>query len=404
MSTSHFVALCINAALSLSAFLLFVICLFFLIECIAALFETADAADKVNWQDSKVTVLVPAHNEEVVIRSTLEKLTPALKKQDRLVVIADNCNDATAEIARSMGATVIERHDIERKGKGYALDYGLQFIESDPPDVVVIIDADCTVYEDAIAQLTQRAIALMQPIQASYLMIRPKNSHSSKDFVSQFSIIVKNLVRTRGTARLGLPCSLLGTGMAFPWSVIRACDLANDHLVEDLKLGLDLSIAGYNPVFCQEAKVTGYLPQQLQAAKSQRTRWEHGHFQNMQTYVPILLKEAVKQKRFDLLLSILHLCVPPLALLVVIWLALMTVSLLFAIFTTSWIPAAIVATAGFCFLMAIVIAWAKFARQDLPIQELLSIPFYVFWKIPVYLQFLVKPQNGWVRTERDKMS
>jgi cellulose synthase/poly-beta-1,6-N-acetylglucosamine synthase-like glycosyltransferase len=404
MSTSHFLALCINAALFLSAFFLFAICLFFLIECIAALFETTDIADKVNWQDTKVTVLVPAHNEEVVIGSTLEKLTPALKKQDRLVVVADNCNDATAEIARSMGATVIERHDIKRKGKGYALDYGLQFIESDPPDVLVIIDADCIVYEDAIAQLTQRAIALMRPIQATYLMIRPKNSQSSKDFISQFSIIVKNLVRPRGTARLGLPCSLLGTGMAFPWSIIRTCDLANDHLVEDLKLGLDLTIAGHTPVFCQQAKVTGYLPQQLEAAKSQRTRWEHGHFQNMQTYVPILLKEAVKQKRFDLLVSVLDLCVPPLALLVVIWLLLMTVSLLFAIFTTSWIPAAIVATAGFCFLMAILIAWAKFARQDLPIRELLSIPFYVFWKIPVYLQFLVKPQSGWVRTERDKMS
>ncbi|MBD2603764.1 glycosyltransferase family 2 protein [Scytonema hofmannii FACHB-248] len=404
MSISHFLALFLNAALTLSALFLFVICLFFLIECIASLFQTANVADKNNWQDTKVTVLVPAHNEEVVIGSTLEKLTPALKKQDRLVVVADNCHDATAEIARTMGATVIERHDIQRKGKGYALDYGLQFIESDPPDVVVIIDADCTVYEDAIAQLSQRAIALMRPIQATYLMVRPKNSQSSKDFVSQFSIIVKNLVRPRGTAYLGLPCSLLGTGMAFPWSIIRTCDLANDQLVEDLKLGLDLTIAGHAPVFCQEAKVTGYLPQQLEAAKSQRTRWEHGHFQNMQTYVPILLKEAVKQKRFDLLLSVLDLCVPPLALLVVIWLLLMIVSLVFVIFTTSWIPAAIVATAGFCFLMAILIAWGKFARQELPIDKLLTIPFYVFWKIPVYLQFLVKPQSGWVRTQRDKIS
>ncbi|MBW4569872.1 MAG: hypothetical protein KME31_18165 [Tolypothrix carrinoi HA7290-LM1] len=54
--------------------------------------------------------------------------------------------------------------------------------------------------------------------------------------------------------------------------------------------------------------------------------------------------------------------------------------------------------------MAILIAWAKFARQDLPLHELLTIPFYVFWKIPVYLQFLVKPQSVWVRTERDKIS
>ncbi len=58
----------------------------------------------------------------------LKKLTKALKKQDRLVVVADNCSDATAEIARAMGATVIERHDETNKGKGYALDYGFRFI------------------------------------------------------------------------------------------------------------------------------------------------------------------------------------------------------------------------------------------------------------------------------------
>jgi glycosyltransferase involved in cell wall biosynthesis len=176
-----------------------------LIECTAALFPKASTgeANPKDAKDTKVTVLVPAHNEEIVIGSTLKKLIAALKEQDRLVVIADNCSDATAQIARTMGATVIERQNLEQRGKGYALDYGLQFIESDPPDVVVIVDADCTVYPGAIEQLSQCAIATQRPVQATYLMLRPKNSQSSKDFVSQFSNIVRNLARPRGLARLG---------------------------------------------------------------------------------------------------------------------------------------------------------------------------------------------------------
>ena len=71
---------------------------------------------------------------------------------------------------------------------------------------------------------------------------------------------------------------------------------------------------------------------------------------------------------------------------------------------SEWIPPAIVATAGLSFLMAIMTAWAKFARQDLPLLQLLSVPFYVLWKIPVYLKFLVKPQSVWVRTQRDSVN
>lgn len=404
MSISQLIVLCTNFVLLVTVSILFIICLFFLVECTAALFTARFAyKEKSNWEDTKVTILVPAHNEEIVIGATLENLARMLKKHDRLVVIADNCSDATAEIARAKGATVIERHDRVRKGKGYALDYGLQFIESNPPDVVVLVDADCTVHQDALAQLSQKAQATGRPVQATYLMEKPKNSKSSKDLVSQFSNIVRNLVRPLGLSNLGLSSSLHGTGMAFPWSIIASVSLANGHLLEDLKLGLDLTLAGHQPIFCSQARVTGYLPSSLQAAKTQKTRWEHGHFQLIQTYVPILLREAVRQKRLDLLGSILDLCLPPLSLLVMIWLAVMVSTLLFGVLAASWIPATIAIAAGFCFFTAIFTAWAKFARAELPLGQLLSIPFYVLWKIPVYLQFLVKPQTVWVRTERDKV-
>lgn len=381
------------------------LCLILFVECIAACLSTVlyqkryNDGDIQNIKDKKVTVLVPAHNEETVIRSTLLTLKSELKNKHELVVVADNCTDATAEIAKALGATVIERHDTNLKGKGYALDYGLRYIQTQSPDVVVFVDADCIVAPGAIEQLSQAAIITQRPIQATYLMEKPKSS-SPKESVSAFAFKVKNLVRPYGLTQLRMPCLLTGTGMAFPMNAIRCVDLANGNLVEDMKLGFDLSIAGYPPLFWSQANVTGILPAQQQAAKSQRTRWEHGHLQTLLTYVPKLLKASIKQKRFDLFVSALDLCVPPLSLLVIFWSILMVLSLLAAILGT-WIPLTIASAAGCLLIIAILSAWSKFGRNDLPLAELLAIPVYVLFKIPLYLKFLVRPQNSWVRTERD---
>jgi cellulose synthase/poly-beta-1,6-N-acetylglucosamine synthase-like glycosyltransferase len=405
MSIVQFLGLVIsfatNITLLISAIVVFIICLIFFLECIAALLPNKDIAYKGNWQNTKVTVLIPAHNEEIVIASTLEKIIPPLKKEDSVVVVADNCTDATANIAREKGATVIERYDAVNKGKGYALDYGLCFLDSKPPDIVIFVDADCVVENNAIERLTEWAIATQQPVQASYLMEKAQNSHSSKDYISQFSIIIRNFVRLRGGAFFGFPSMLNGTGMAFPWSVIRRVNVANAHLLEDLKLGMDLTIAGHKPIFCPEAKVMGYLPSSLEASKNQKTRWEHGHLQLMQTYIPKLLKEAVSQKRFGLLLSIPDLFVPPLSLLVITWLGTMVISLFFGVLGVSWLATLIVSLGGLFFFTAILTAWYTFARKEFPLGELLAIPLYVLWKIPVYIKFIIKPEKKWIRTERE---
>ncbi|MBH8553909.1 glycosyltransferase [Nostocaceae cyanobacterium CENA357] len=403
MAMNPYLVLGIDGVLIVSALGLLVLSLVLFVECIAALFPVPSQFSENNWQNTKVTVLVPAHNEEVVISSTLLNIKLQLQKQHHLVVIADNCSDATAEIARAAGATVIERHDPLLTGKGYALDYGLRFLESEPPDVVVFVDADCKVEPGAIKKLIQYAIATKRPVQATYLMTKASNS-SPKESVSAFAFKVKNLVRPLGLAQLKMPCLLTGTGMAFPWSVIRSVDLASGYIVEDMKLGLDLTIAGYVPVFCPQAYVTALLPQQAQATKSQRTRWEHGHLKTLLTYVPVLLKASVAQKRLDLLISALDMCVPPLSLLIFIWLLLMAISLVFAVLTALWMPVTFLSTAGLFLLIAILGAWVKFGRTDLPLQELLTVPFYILWKIPIYLKFLVQPQNKWIRTERDSVN
>lgn len=398
MYINQLMHLSIEILLLISAFFLLVLCSVLLIECIAALFEVTSTAHKI--QASNVAVLVPAHNEEAVIANTLVSLKSTSLPHDKIVVIADNCTDATAEIARNAKVTVIERQDLQKRGKGYALDYGLQFLENNPPEVVVFVDADVSVQRNALTLLTTLAMTTGRPVQASYLMEKPLQP-TPRDSISAFAFKVKNLIRSRGMVRMNLPCLLAGTGMAFPWSVIRSVDLANSDIVEDMKLGLDLAIAGYPPIFCSQAQVLGSLPQNSKTAKNQRTRWEHGHIQTLLIYVPKLIRASISQRRYDLFFSALDLCIPPLSLFVAMWFAVMPITLLFAFLMSIWIPVWVTAIAGVFILTAILIAWANFARSDLPLLELLAVPFYILWKIPLYFKFLVQPQKTWVRTERD---
>lgn len=370
------------------------------VECSAALWPSQRQGKEIRGIRPRIAVLVPAHNEAKGIGTTLLKLIPQLTASDRLLVIADNCTDGTAAIARNCGATVVERQDLDRQGKGYALDYGLRFLDANPPEVVVMVDADCIVAPGTIDRIARLAMSTGRPVQATYLMEQPANPNP-KDAVSSLAFLVKNLVRTRGLERLGLPCLLGGTGMAFPWSVIREAPLASGNIVEDMQLGLDLAIAGHPPIFCSQARVTGVLPQQDQAAVSQRTRWEHGHLQTLVKQVPLLVKESVRQRRWDLLAIALELCVPPLSLLVMLWIAALGLATLAGILGMAWTPAILLAAEGLLILVSIVGAWAKFGRRELPLLTLLAVPFYVLWKIPLYLTFIVRPQTKWIRTERD---
>jgi cellulose synthase/poly-beta-1,6-N-acetylglucosamine synthase-like glycosyltransferase len=301
------------------------------LECSGAFLSGFPPTGETKAPRPKVAVLIPAYNEAAGIAATISSILPQLTPQDRLLVIADNCTDATAEIARNCGASAIERQDTQRKGKGYALDFGLQSLESDPPEVVIMVDADCICQPDSIEKLARAALASKRPVQATYLMEQPPNP-TPKDSISALAFIVKNLVRPSGLKQLGFPSLLTGTGMAFPWSIIRSVSLASSNIVEDMQMSLDLAIAGHPTVFCPEAKVTGCLPQLQQAAKTQRTRWEHGHLQTLLTQTPRLATASVQQKRFDLLAIALDLSVPPLSLLVAIWLAAFAVSLLAATF------------------------------------------------------------------------
>ena len=100
-----------------------------------------------------IAVVVPAHNESAGLLPTLNDITAQLRRDDRLLVVADNCSDDTADVAEAAGAEVIKRNDLKNVGKGYALDFGFRYLKGNVPRIVIVVDADCRLEEGAINQL-----------------------------------------------------------------------------------------------------------------------------------------------------------------------------------------------------------------------------------------------------------
>jgi cellulose synthase/poly-beta-1,6-N-acetylglucosamine synthase-like glycosyltransferase len=368
------------------------------LECLAALLPQRRAIPVPGVPRPCCVVVIPAHDEESGITATVSALAAQLKPGDRLLVVADNCSDDTAAMAGAAGAVVVERHDPTRRGKGFALDHGVRALERDPPEVVVFVDADCLPGEGAIDALV-RAAAGGCSVQGVYLMDPPPGAGPLQR-LSAFAFQLKNEVRPLGLRRLGCPCLLTGAGMALPWALAVRAPLATGDLVEDMRLGIDLALAGAPPELVPEARVTSVLPCGRRTAARQRTRWEHGHLRTLLTWVPRLLGAALIRRQPRLLGLALELCVPPLSLLFLAWAVALAASFAWWWPGGSLAPVLMLGGGGLAAILALFAAWVRFGQERLPFRTLLVAPLYVCLKLPLYLTFLVSPQRTWVRTDR----
>jgi cellulose synthase/poly-beta-1,6-N-acetylglucosamine synthase-like glycosyltransferase len=373
-----------------------------LVETLAALLPPGPETAAPSARPPSVAVLVPAHNEEAQIAETVRLLLTQLPERGRLIVVADNCADDTAAVAARAGATVIERTDSEHVGKGFAISFGLDHLAPEPPEVVILVDADCRVSESGLAALAAAAALANRPIQAEYLLAAPSGA-GAMVVVSALATLLRNRVRPRGLRRLGLPCHLTGSGMAFPWRVLREAPAMGANLVEDLVLGIELALRGTPAQSCAEVRISSDLPRGEAANLGQRRRWEHGQLHTLASYAPRLIGKGIAGRRLDLLGLGLDLAVPPLALLVMMQVAMLLVS-----GSARWIGVASFEAFGLallavaCLSGAVAAAWIGFGRQVLPLCQVLFVPLYLLWKVPLYLGLARgKKQAVWERTARD---
>jgi cellulose synthase/poly-beta-1,6-N-acetylglucosamine synthase-like glycosyltransferase len=346
----------------------------------------------------RTTILVPAHNEQAVIEATLANLRSELDANTELLVVADNCEDDTPERAERAGARVVRRVDPTRRGKGYAIEFGLNELGKAPPDIVVIVDADCRVEPGSIATLARRAHDTGRPIQAEYLILPPRLE--PKTAVNALAFLIKNRVRPLGLARLGLPCQLTGSGMAFPWEVIRMAPPMGAYLVEDMLMGIELARLGKAPLFCPDARIRSELPTREQAQQGQRRRWEHGHLATLIDQGPRLVLEGLRSGNLDLLAMGLDVLVPPLTLFLLGLCAVLGLNVLGSVVLGPG-PAVVSFAAVVAVGASVLIAWLTQGRELVPLRYALRVPGYVIWKLPVYVAFAARrKQATWEQTER----
>ncbi len=353
----------------------------------------------------RIDVIVPAHNEANGILATIESLLLAdyPRAQMRVVVVADNCTDDTAAIARAAGATVLERTDAQRRGKGYALAHAFAWSAADGfADAVVVIDADTSVSSGTLGALASHLAAGAGAVQADY---RVRNADDSwRTRLMELAFTLHHTVRSLGRERLGVSCGLRGNGMAFPLSTLARVPYHAFSVVEDVEYGIQLGLAGVRVVYAPGAEVRGDMPTGGgEAARAQRERWEDGRRALRAKWTRPLARVAWRPQpfAFDLLADLL---VPPLAAIAVTVLAgvtLSTVAVLVGWSRWSALPWALSAVA---LLVYIVQGIRLTDHPSAAVRALVWAPVFVVWKLFGRRRGNAAQKGEWVRTTRSAES
>ncbi|MBD3615438.1 MAG: glycosyltransferase family 2 protein [Gracilimonas sp.] len=359
----------------------------------------------------KFVIVVPAYNEADTIARTLQNLLDVDYPADKfdVLVIADNCTDNTAEIAKKEGTKVMIRNNPEKRGKGYALRYCfdkmLQNKKKYPYDAVVVVDADSIVTENLLRVMNKYSEGGGKVIQG-YLTVDSKPNVWTSEII-RIGFALYNYVRPLARRALGYPAGLRGNGMCFSMDVLEEIPWDAYSLTEDLEYGLKLLLHDVNVVFAPEAIGYNVVPEDAKNAESQRERWEIGRYPVLKKYFGKLFLTALKRRSFKILDTLIDLVTPPIVNLLVFSAVMSVASLLlwwFGIQQTLlyfWLWCGVIGLGIFHALLGLHAANAGKSAY----RSLLYVPKYALWKIYIYFKILFKGRTSeWVRTSRENNS
>jgi 1,2-diacylglycerol 3-beta-glucosyltransferase len=349
----------------------------------------------------KFDLIVPAHDEEQNIRATVENLSRLDYPRSlfRIRVVADNCQDRTAECAAAAGAEVIVRTDAQQRGKGYALAHAFALSMNDGfADAVLVIDADSVVTRNLLTACASRFDAGAAAIQVDYGVRNPLASWRTR--MMTIALSAYHGVRSMARERMRLSCGLRGNGMAFSTALLRSVPHAAFSIVEDVEYGLQLGRTGVRVWYVGEARVLGQMVTTEFGSRSQRDRWERGRKTLARTHAPALLALAWRRRDAVLLDLGLDLLVPPLGELV----AASALGLVVSMFLSPYGVRVAVWVWGISFAaqaLYVMRGWALSGLGMSGLLDLLWAPVYIVWKLSLRLRGRHRKSGEWVRTTRE---
>jgi len=372
----------------------------------------------------RVAVVVPAHDEELVIGETLRGIASQRYPASLLsvVVVADNCSDGTARIASEAGALVMERADASERGKGFALAWAIgkllgqdSPIEGPVPDAFIILDADTLAEPDLVERLARSLPedpSALAAVQGRYGVLNPQGGWRAALMDAAFELC--NHVRLLGIDRLGGSVGLKGNGMIFTRATLERVPWTGRSVTEDIDYGLDLlELHGVRVAYAPDAVVRAQMPVTAGQGESQRARWEGGRYRLMRRRVPGLLASAVRRRDVRLFAAAMDLCALPLAEIVgllVIGLVGLGLGWNAMSVVVRTVLAALLGLSATALCAYVLIGMRVAGAGPEAYRALLRVPMYVVWKLALYVRRRgnrsAKPAGAddeWVRTERMAM-
>jgi cellulose synthase/poly-beta-1,6-N-acetylglucosamine synthase-like glycosyltransferase len=384
--------------LALSGFVVALFGAYLAIVTIAAFFYRRPAA-AVASPTTRVAVLVPAHDESSLISGCVQSLLVQSYPRElfEVVVVADNCSDDTAALARHAGARVIERFDADARGKGHALRFGMDRLlgSESAPDAIVVVDADTTADPAFLATMVARYEAGGAPVVQGESMLMEDGSTRTSLRVAAFLLI--NRVRPTGRMMLGLPCTLCGNGMMFAASLLRERPWEAYTAAEDLEYAVRLREVGIAPRYARGAILLSPAAPDAASSETQQLRWEGGKTHLAKVYVPRLLRT----RRASLLDVAFELALPPLGLLVAAILGGLVVTAPLALLGVvgAWVLAPwLVALLGVCFYVLGGLRAAGAPASSY--RAMLQAPLLIARKLGKVHRLFGFRADSWVRTAR----
>ncbi len=342
----------------------------------------------------RLAVVTPAHNEEEGLPATINSLLSCdnpLPASD-LYVIADNCSDNTAQVARKLGCSVLERQDPKLRGKGYALNFAFSTLLAKSYDAYLIVDADTRVQSNFLDSFRELFAAGADAGQCAYLVGNAQVNLRTR--LMHIAFLAFNYLRPLSRHNLNFSAGILGNGFALSSECLYEIPYNSFSIVEDLEYHTRLVTAGKKVQFLSYTTVWSDMPATGAEAQSQRERWEGGRFRVILDQVPQLLGSILRHGRFRLLEPLLELLLLPLTFHIVLLILLLILS-------KGWLW--VYASCAFLLVfLHVIVAMFKGKASKADWKALFTAPFYMFWKI-VNLGGILKAVGkgaDWKRTSR----
>lgn len=345
-----------------------------------------------NAKQLKIAIIIPAHNEALLIQDTVKHALAQSYPTDKyaVFVVADNCDDDTAYLAQASGAQVFERHD--NPGKGQALEYAFNALLLDDWEAFLVIDADSTLSHNALLALNNEFATGATALQLFDTIKNP--TASMRTLAMQMGMSSFNGLRPAGRTALGQSAGLFGNGFSLLRHTIEQCPYKAHSIVEDLEYHIFLLEHGHKVRLVEYASSAAQMPVTAKNASSQRERWELGRIAMIKHYAKPLYKKTLQGHRWALE-ALVDIIMPPASLMML----LAVVAMVLGSQLVKIASLILIATLVLHYL----IASLRFGSLLGFLKVSIFVPWYIIWKTWLVLKSIIRKKKlPWIRTTRHK--